>query len=180
MNPSDPATLPLRDIHLPPPPAWWPPAPGWWLLAGVLLILLLLATWLWFRWRRHAPLRSALRELQQLRQAVRSGAAPSILVARLSMLLRRIALLRHPERRVACLSGGAWLRFLDEGLEGTPFSSGPGRALAEAPYRPQTEADLAVLLDLAESWIIKQFNTSSYRIKLRLSDEPLQGREGAA
>ncbi len=180
MNPAAPASLPLRDIHLPSPPSWWPPAPGWWLLAGALLLSLLLATWLWFRWRRRAPLRSALRELQQLRQAACSGAEPSALVARLSMLLRRIALLCHPERRVACLSAGAWLRFLDEGLEGAPFSSGPGRALAEAPYRPQADTDLAALFSLAETWIVNQFNTRCYEIKLKLSRELVQRRGGGA
>ena len=49
MNPLDPATLPLRDIHLPLPVDGWPPAPGWWLVALVVASLVAAGV---VRWRR--------------------------------------------------------------------------------------------------------------------------------
>lgn len=42
---------------------------------------------------------------------------------------------------VAGLTGQRWLEWLDQGLDGRPFSAGPGRPLAELPYRrPAAEA----------------------------------------
>lgn len=49
--------------------------------------------------------------------------------------------------------GEAWLRWLDQTLGEAQFSQGPGRWLAEAPYRPAPEADLEALLALCRSWL---------------------------
>jgi len=165
VNP-DPATLLLRDYHLPPPPSWWPPAPGWWLVTLLLLLAGGLSWWWYRRQRRLAPLRAARRELASLRRAAAKGADPSQVVARLSMLLRRVALLCHPQERIACLSGSAWLWFLDRAMEDEPFSHGSGRALIEAPYRQGVEIDLEPLFELAELWLVNEFRSDTDRINL--------------
>ncbi|WP_295442518.1 DUF4381 domain-containing protein [uncultured Thiodictyon sp.] len=160
-----PPTMPdplagLRDWHLPEPVSWWPPAPGWWLVAGVALVALLLAVRLWRRRRRRgAAVRVALDELRVLRGQLGAGLDPLGFAAAISVLLRRLALTRFPRERVAGLSGTAWLAFLDATGGGEGFSQGPGRALAQSPYRnpaaatPQACADPAALGDLAERWI---------------------------
>ncbi|WP_295392650.1 DUF4381 domain-containing protein [uncultured Thiodictyon sp.] len=147
----------LRDWHLPGPVSWWPPAPGWWLIAGLALGALVLAVVLWRRRRRRgAAVRTALGELHALRTQLGAGLNPQGFAAKVSVLLRRLALTRFPRERVAGLSGADWLAFLDATGGGEGFSQGPGRVLAESPYRnpaAPTSGDPAALADLAERWI---------------------------
>ena len=145
----------LRDIHLPPPVSWWPPAPGWWLLAAILILLVALAVWLFHRHRRDRWRRAALKEWRRLREDWRAGAIDGAGAARqLSVLLRRVALVRFPRRQVAALTGEAWLAFLDSALPGQkPFSTGPGRALLEAPYAVRVDIDTEALFEVCGRWL---------------------------
>lgn len=137
MNPAGPQLL---DIHLPPPPSWWPPATGWWLLAAVLLVLLGGVTvWLRRRARRRATLRLFEQELDLLVARSPGSAQAAARVAGLSVLLRRIA--GHHAPHALRLIDEAWLEFLDGGDPARPFSSGAGRLLLEAPYRPSVPAE---------------------------------------
>ena len=156
MNPAFPPDplAELRGYHLPEPVSWWPPAPGWWLLVLLLLIMLGTVIWLLLRSRRRgAARRSARRELQALRAAHVADADDAVLVQGLSRLLRRFALARFPQERVAGLTGEAWLHFLDRQSPDNPFTQGPGRALVEAPYRPEMSVQASELTGLVERWI---------------------------
>lgn len=146
--------LPLRDLHLPAPIGWWPLAPGWWLLA-VTVLLMLGSAGLWLRRRRRLrPIRLALSELDALKRDL--AATPAERLQRLSILLRRVALTLYPREETASLTGAAWLRWLDAGL-GTPgFSEGPGRVLAEAPYRRLSEPVAEELFRLCRDWLAAQ------------------------
>ncbi len=127
----DPATLPLREVHLPPPPSWWPPAPGWWWLATLLAVLLL--GWLgWRAWRARRR-----RRWSQWFAREAGGGLPVERVAAISGLLRRAA--RRAQPGAEHLQGEAWLRFLDGG-SGQAFSAGPGRILLDGGFRPDLEA----------------------------------------
>lgn len=150
------ASLPLRDVHAPPPVSWWPPAPGWWLLA-LLAALLAAAAWWWLRRRRRQRLAAvslARGELEGIESAFRTGEEPEEVVRRLSMLLRRVCISVFPRTEAAGLTGRAWLAFLDRSLPRPAFSEGPGRVLAEAPYRPSVSAgEIEPLLALAREWL---------------------------
>jgi hypothetical protein len=139
---------------MPDPVGWWPPAPGWWLLAALLLGLVAVLFVLLRRRRRcRAATRAAVAELARLRAdaAVDDGAGATLRA--LSRLLRRYALAVYPREQVAGLSGEDWLHFLDAHGGDGRFASGPGRTLAEAPYRPAAAVDLAALADLVGDWI---------------------------
>lgn len=131
----------LREWHLPDPVPWWPPAPGWWLLAGLALLFgfIVLRRW-WARRRRTAPARAALVELVALRGLVASEVDDRRFTSRVSALLRRLALARYPRDQVAGLAGTRWLDFLDRTGGAGDFSRGPGRLLAEIPYRREGPA----------------------------------------
>ena len=149
---TDPQSIPLRDIHLPPAPPWWPPASGWWLLMGCLLAGV--ALYFWWRRRAHGSARAAARrELLALRERALNEDAATLL-PEISVLLRRLSLSEYPRREIAGVTGEAWLEFLDRPLSGRPFSTGPGRILLDGPYRrnPQSVA-IATLLDLCEQWV---------------------------
>ncbi len=149
---TDPVLLrELRDIHTPDPAFLWPPAPGWWLLGTLLLILTTLG--LLFRYRRGALGRVARKELQGIRLRFSESKAPGRLALELSMLLRRVALVRFPRHEVAGLHGSEWLAFLDRSGGDGAFSKGPGRALSEAPFQASADCDGDELLQLAERWL---------------------------
>ena len=149
----NPATLPLRDIHLPPAPGWWPPAPGWWALV-VIGIAAIAGLWWWrTRHRRLSAGTAARREIERLRRAAHEM-GPALLAQELSVLLRRAAVSFYPRTDAAAITGENWLRFLDQPLTGQPFSTGQGRLIAELPYRRVvTATEAGPLLDLCAQWV---------------------------
>ncbi len=156
MNPDTPSALQLRDIHLATEPGWWPPAPGWWLLAVLLLILLVWTTrFALRRYRLYRQRQQLLAMLDALTQ--QPGDVTPKAISELSILLRRLALMRFPRQQVAALTGSEWLRFLDNSGGDGQFSDGPGQVLATGPYQPTLPADvnLAALSALMREWINK-------------------------
>jgi hypothetical protein len=157
VSPDTSQALQLRDIHLPAAPPFWPPAPGWWLVAAAALLVL---AWLGrVALRRHRLRRQrqqALAALAQFERDLASERSPGAL-AQISIMLRRLALLRFPRRDVAALTGNNWLRFLDESGGGGRFLDGPGRVLATGPYQAVLPADTDVreLVALVRSWIVR-------------------------
>ena len=145
--------LELRDIHLPAQPHSWPPAPGWWLLLALIVATAAAVAVLgWRHWRRARRRRRILAELERI-GAQRTGPP---LVAGVAALLKRTALMTHPDADAAALSGDAWLGFLDRTGGDGQFANGPGRVLAAGPYAPTTEGlDKQALLALARRWLTK-------------------------
>ena len=152
MNPAATATLDLRDIHAAAPPAFWPPAPGWWVLAALFITILVLTTiWLLRRYRLYRLKLQIMDEISSLSDCCKDNSEE--FTARVSMLLRRIALRRYSHERVASLTGSDWLRFLDETGGGGDFEHGIGQILDVGPYCPHTrEQPREELLALAQRW----------------------------
>ncbi|MCB1924506.1 MAG: DUF4381 domain-containing protein [Gammaproteobacteria bacterium] len=147
--------LQLRDIHLPPSPPWWPPAPGWWVLAIVVSLLLGYLAWRGARaWRHRRRLHALQRALDDIERALLAAPAPQPL-ARLSALLKRVALSRHPRGEVAALSGHAWLSFLDRTGGDGAFVAGPAQVLAEGVYQARIDDALDVpgLMVAVRRWV---------------------------
>lgn len=152
----------LHDIHELDPVGIWPLATGWWLvLAGmVLLILLFIGLRRWRPdWQRYLPRygwsRAAAHELTVLRGQVGQGDV-KVLAARLSELLRRIAIARCGRDRCAGLNGESWLAWLaDHDPDGFDWRA-RGRLLLELPYAPPGETgdkpELYKLIDAALAW----------------------------
>jgi uncharacterized protein DUF4381 len=140
MNPEE---LPLRDLHLPDMTGWWPPAPGWWLVAALLAIALIVMLRRCYRhWRKNAARRLALRRLAVIRAEYQHGSCAVELGKELSELTRRTMLAYYPRAAVAGLTGDDWLEWLDQGLDGKPFSEGAGKMLESLPYmKPQAVDD---------------------------------------
>lgn len=158
MNPAavQPA-LELRDIHLPGAPSLWPPAPGWWLLAVLVVALLAFGIPTLLR-RRHIRLQRErlLAEFSTLQAGLAREQSPQAL-ANIGELLRRLALERYPRGEVAALNGGAWLRFLDATGGAGGFADGPGRVLADGPYRRRLapDFDAEAFVALVRGWVEK-------------------------
>ena len=152
--PFSPDSLPLRDIHLPSAISWWPPAPGWWLLLIGLILLVAALYSIYQRRQRKRLQRLALHELEELQRRYSNSEHQQLLLERLSRLLRQAAILHFPQHNCAGLVGEDWLSFLDQHLDGQPFSQGPGRLLAEGPYMPRIEQiQTEELLTLCHRWL---------------------------
>jgi hypothetical protein len=138
-----PASLPLRDIHLPSPPPWWPPAPGWWVLAATIAVVL--AVVLAIRWRK----RRRHRALQRLfDDALAAASTPAARVAAMSELLRRAA--RRIDPSADALFGDDWLRFLDRDRKTPVFQSQIAKLLLDGAFRRDVpDADVEALCMLA-------------------------------
>ena len=154
MQPTDPASLPLRDIHLPDPVSWWPLAPGWWLLlfiviAGIFLSLFLIKR---HREKKLSAIFIANQEFDQIKNNFKNNNDQSRLIADLSALLRRISISIHKRDVAASLTNEDWLKFLDQYSTNNEFSQGVGRILVEGPYQPSPSYDSDELIALISLW----------------------------
>jgi hypothetical protein len=146
-------SLPLRDIHLPDAITWWPPAIGWWLLL-VLIPIVIYGIWRSYkRLTRNTAVKSAKRILNVIKDDSNSSDLQKL--QQLSTWLRRVTMSVAPKQHNAGLTGQAWLTYLDNGAEGTPFSDGIGQCLANAQFRQSAPADLDInaLVTLCETWL---------------------------
>ena len=147
---NDPADLSnLRDIVLPAPVSFWPPAPGWGIVAVALLagLALLVARWI-VRHRHDAYRRQALRELAALPAPLDGKGAQA-----LSAILKRAALVAFPRSEVACLTGVAWLRFLDQTGRMQAFETGPAKSLPKIALGAPAADDDRAIRKAAQGWI---------------------------
>ncbi|QDG78737.1 DUF4381 domain-containing protein [Labrenzia sp. PHM005] len=132
----------LEPVPDPAPISMMPQTAGWLWLGAILLVFIGVGYWKFLLWRRKtAYRREALAEL---------ATCPND-PQRLAELLRRTALSAYVRQDVAALHGPDWLTFLDHAYGGTGFSDGPGKAVAEAPYKKT--GDGADLKPLIRTWI---------------------------
>ncbi|WP_342447551.1 DUF4381 domain-containing protein [Legionella israelensis] len=143
----------LKDIHLPAPISWWPLAPGWYILAALLLfIFLALAYKIYQRYLDSRPKKQALKLLDEYYQQYEKQRNCSFISARVSELLKRVALAYYPRKNVAGLKGEDWIHFLNR--TGKEVNFNPVKnMLLELPYQPNETCSLKPLFTRAERWI---------------------------
>lgn len=148
-----PTQLELRGLHLPEAISWWPPAIGWWLLVISVIGLVVFVYWLYQHLTRKTAVKMAKIALMGIKNNKDWDNTQKL--RELSALLRRVAISISPRADVASLTGVAWLHFLDAHLQNTPFKTGIGGLLADAPYRQSSvsDAQLSELIKLCEHWL---------------------------
>ena len=148
--------LPLQDIHLPSAISWWPPAIGWWILLLLALLACVAAYYLYKKLTRKTPVKSAKALLLNIKQANNTDELDTL--KQLSAFVRRVSISVNPRTDVASLTGKQWLNYLDQSVEGTPFSTGVGQYLSDAQYRKNAPEDLDIdqLIELCERWLKRQ------------------------
>ena len=133
----------LAEPQEPVPVSMVPQTAGWVVLAVCLVLLIL---WLAVRAMRRRRANAYRREALAL--LTEAGDDPTAI----AMILKRTALVAYPRARVAGLSGDAWVAFLDHTGGTATFGSGPGAALAVAPYS-ETDRDVPGLGAVAARWV---------------------------
>lgn len=155
MKPSIELINQLHDIHSPPAISLWPPAIGWWIAA---LLIMLIMAWLYYKYYfvTHKIRRAALKKFKQLQRVYYKNKNQNQLIIELSILIRRIALAKFPQRQVAKLNGNTWLQFLDKTGNTKEFTQGLGQALSVAPYQKSPQIEIDRLMVVIEKWIRQQ------------------------
>jgi hypothetical protein len=150
-----PTELPLKAIHLPELIAAWPFAIGWWITLLVIPSVLWIMLWIYRRFMRNTPIKSARKLLSQLKQDKTLNDAQKL--AQISILIRRVAISIAPRSDCAGLTGQAWLEYLDKSLKNKEFSQGVGRVL-EMNYQPALAKNINIdeLINLTERWLKAQ------------------------
>jgi len=150
----------LHDLAVPEAIPWGPQTAGWYVLFLVVLVLLV---WLGMRALKKRSANRyrvvALEELAAIEVSLGSSDNRAPALAQLPILVKRVALSFTPRESVASLSGSSWLTFLDDSYQGSGFSEGPGRLLADLAYaRPAALEEVdsktaADLIGVVRSWI---------------------------
>ncbi len=143
----------LKDIHLPEHIGWWPLAPGWYLV--ILLILFLIITLSYLAYKRHANAlakNQALQLLSSYKEQYEKDRNAQLASARISELLRRVALVYYPRSEVASLHGDTWVEFLNQTSKGIDFK--PVKSmLLDSPFKTSETVNLKPLITRAQRWI---------------------------
>lgn len=144
----------LKDIHLPKAIGVWPIAPGWYGLAGIVLLGLL---WFLYKlYRKHMNKqfkRRALRLLAEYNVQYRLRGQTQEISAKVTELLKQVALIYFPRSRVAGLKGDNWITFLNETSKNLDFNS-VRYCMLELPYKKKTQdIDLEPLFYCTQAWI---------------------------
>jgi hypothetical protein len=151
---TNPADLPLADIHLPTEPGYWPLAPGWWILMGLIVLALLLSYWFYRRHQAQAYRRKALIAFKHLQTEFKRNANLEQFLQASGLLLRRTALTAQPKAFNPALKGDDWLYWLDNyGSKQSHFLSDTGKALTQGIYQKNPQVNLAELNQMIEDWI---------------------------
>ena len=147
ISPSPTNLVDLMNELVPPPEpepiSLVPQTIAWPILAGLIIALGVFLIWR-LRRKRHAEAYRAAALL-----ALESSENDPETVAR---ILRQTALTAFPRTDVASLYGSEWLAFLDATCDTAEFQTGPGAALASAPYRT-AEALSDATIRAVQNWI---------------------------
>lgn len=143
----------LKDIHLPESIGWWPLAPGWYVV--MLLALFLMITVGYFAYKRHTNAlakNQALELLNTYKEQYEKDRNAQLASARISELLRRVALVYYPRSEVASLHGDAWVEFLNQTGKGVDFKPVQSMLL-DSPFKTSETVNLKPLITRAQRWI---------------------------
>lgn len=158
--------LQLQDIHLPQAIASWPLAPGWYVFSLLILALFVLVFYYGRRaYQKKAIQRYALACLQTYEKNYLAGESVNSVSAKVSELLKQVALYYFPRHDIAGLTGAAWLQFLETSKpiadrEMIPY-------LLDLPYQNQISqpVELTPLFVYARQWIKQQKNKQKPRVQ---------------
>lgn len=144
----------LKDIHLPPMPPAWPPSARFWIVLGSLAVLVFLVRWIIIRSRIVTARKYANREVESITKRFNKNGYK--IASELSLLMRRIALMKFPREEVSPLSGKEWRRFLEKTSKKPVFEGRAGDIIENIMYIPPErfgKQDVAPLVAAAKEWI---------------------------
>jgi hypothetical protein len=125
----------LKNIHQPNGVSLFPIAPGWYILA--VLIIAIIGSLLWWILVRHKYKRQKLQIYSLLTDIQNNNSAE--MLSEVSILLKRVAIMKFRQVAVHTMFGNAWLQFLDRTGKTNDFTVGAGRHLLDIYKTGQIE-----------------------------------------
>ena len=143
----------LRDIHLPDSISWWPLAPAWYVVMLLILFLTIALAYYAHKRRLNALAKNqALDLLNTYIEHYEKDHNAQLASARISELLRRVALVYYSRDEVASLHGDAWVDFLNQTSKEVDFK--PVKSmLLDSPFKTAETVNLKPLITRAQLWI---------------------------
>lgn len=115
----------LKDVHLPQEISIFPLAGIWYILMGIVVVITALGLWWILVKNRYKKQKLQAYALLAEIEKKQSGE----MLSEISILIKRVAILKYPKEKVHTLFGEKWLEFLDKTGKTTNFSRGDGRLL---------------------------------------------------
>ena len=136
----------LKDIHEPQPVSFWPPAPGWWIVLICAPLFILLIRYVYRLQQRPKYKKLATQELGNIVANFEIQHNSHKTAKEISLLLRKVLVLKNKNVNVAGLIGDDWLQYLDEVSGSSFFTQGGGRILKTIPYQSQSDEKIDDLI----------------------------------
>lgn len=144
----------LKDIHLPALPPLWPLPAVFWIVLTALICCIFLARWAWIKKHELTARKYANREVESITNRFRGNSYKT--VTELSLLMRRIALMKYPRGDVSALTGKTWRQFLEKTTKKPVFKGEAGDIVETVMFIPPDQfkyKDVAPLVAAAKEWI---------------------------
>lgn len=144
----------LKDIHLPPIPSLWPLPVTFWIVLASVLSGVFLIRWAWIKKHKLTAIKYANREVESITK--RFGGNGYKISYELSLLMRRIALMKFPRSDVSGLTGKTWRQFLEKTTKKPLFNGEAGDIIENIMFIPPDRfknKNVAVLIAAAKEWI---------------------------
>ena len=144
----------LKDIHLPALPPLWPLPAVFWIVLTALICCIFLARWAWIKKHELTARKYANREVESITNRFRGNSYKTAM--ELSLLMRRIALMKYPRGDVSALTGKTWRQFLEKTTKKPVFKGEAGDIVETVMFIPPDQfkyKDIAPLVAAAKEWI---------------------------
>lgn len=144
----------LKDIHLPALPPLWPLPAVFWIVLTALICCIFLARWAWIKKHELTARKYANREVESITNRFRGNSYKT--ATELSLLMRRIALMKYTRGDVSALTGKTWRQFLEKTTKKPVFKGEAGDIVETVMFIPPDQfkyKDIAPLVAAAKEWI---------------------------
>jgi hypothetical protein len=147
----------LRDIHLPQEIGFFPSTVGWWLIPAFFALMFLAFRFYKF-YKIHSVKINALSDIAFLESKDEDIAQNAL---ELSLILKRVAIVKLGREKVAALYGKDWVNFLRKNSKNeTDFDDDEKKLIMQASYAPEISNENAIktykkLINSAYNWVRK-------------------------
>lgn len=138
----------LKDVHLPQAISIFPLAGGWYILTSLIIAAIVFG--LWWKFVKNKYKKQKLEAYSLLAEIERNQSKE--MLCEVSILIKRVAILKFPEEQVHTLFGEEWLKFLDKTGKTTNFTHGEGRCLLNIYQSSKIENPVEFFL-VVKQWL---------------------------
>jgi len=146
----------LKDIHEPQDAiSMFPLASIWYILIATIIITII--TFIIYRKKTFLK-RSAIQKLNNISNKINTDKISELkAINQTAILIRKLALIKFKDEKLASITDKSWLKFLDRNLNKQYFQTTTGNLLISANYQKEIpkNADVQNLIAICKIWVNK-------------------------